>query len=181
MSTLKLKIKKTLLKRKVDGATVNGYIGRVITNGKMSFDDVVKEAGHNTTMHKAELRMAGELLLDSVSNAIKQGYIVDLGPLGTLYPAVTGTWKEKADDLSLTEMTPKVNYKPSDDIEGAVKGATLAWTTEKETDENTVKDDANTTANTSTSSSGSGSASSSASSSGASPSASSSGGGEIGG
>lgn len=159
MSSLKLKVKKALMKRKIDGNLVEGYYGRVITNGKMSFEDVVKEAGHNTTMHKAELRMAGELLLDSVSDAIKQGYIVDLGPLGTLYPAVTGTWKENADDLSLADMTPKVNYKPSDDIEAAVKGATLAWTSEKETDDNTVKDDAGTTTDTtSTSSSASSSA-----------------------
>lgn len=162
---LKLKVKKTLLRRNVNGVSVSGYYGRVITNGKRSFDDVVKEAGHNTTMHKAELRMAGELLLDSISESIKQGYIVDLGPLGTLYPAVTGSWKEKADDLSLADMKPKVNYKPSDDIAAAVQGATLAWTTEKETDENTVKED---DANASASSTGtaSGSASSSASSSG---------------
>lgn len=145
---LKLKVKRTLLKRKVDGAMVPGYYGRVITNGKMSFDDIVKDAGRNTTMHKAEMKMCGELLLDSIAEGIKNGYIIDLGPLGTLYPAVNGTWKQNADDLSLSDMKPKVNYKPSDDIAGAVRGASLAWTTEAATDENTVSDDEQPTDNT---------------------------------
>ena len=137
---MKLKIKKTVLKRKVDGATVTGYYGRVVSNGKKSFDDIVADAGRNTTMHKAEMKLAGELLLDAIGDGVKNGYIVDLGPLGTLYPAVNGTWKQDADDLSLAEMKPKVNYKPSDDIAGAVRGASLAWTQEAATDDNTVND-----------------------------------------
>ena len=142
--SLKLKVKKTLLKRKLDGVMVPGYYGRVITNGKKLFDDIVADAGRNTTMHKAELKLAGELLLDSIAEGIKNGYIVDLGPLGTLYPAVSGTWKQDPKELLLSEMKPKVNYKPSDDIAGAVRGASLAWTTEAETDDNTVTDPDNT-------------------------------------
>lgn len=60
--------------------------------------------------------MAAGVLLDGVCEKLKQGYIVDLGPLGTLYPAVTGKWEEDPDSLSLSDMTPKVNYKGSDDI-----------------------------------------------------------------
>ncbi|MBQ8712995.1 MAG: hypothetical protein IJ551_09310 [Prevotella sp.] len=142
---LKLKVKKTLLKRKVDGATLSGYYGRVITSGKKSFADIVADAGRNTTMHKAELKMAGDLLLDSIAEGIKSGYIIDLGPLGTLYPAVSGTWKQNPDDLSLSELKPKVNYKPSDDIAGAVRGASLAWTTEEATKDNTVDEDTDQT------------------------------------
>ena len=41
-------------------------------------------------------------------------------------------------------MFEKVNYKAGADIEAAVKGASLSWTTEAETDENTVTDDDNT-------------------------------------
>ena len=41
---LKLKIKKTLLKRKVEGVTKEGYYGRVITNGTKSFEDIVEQA-----------------------------------------------------------------------------------------------------------------------------------------
>ena len=33
MANLKLRIKKTILKKKLDGVTVTGYYGRVLTNG----------------------------------------------------------------------------------------------------------------------------------------------------
>ena len=72
---------------------------------------------------------------------IKQGYIVDLGVLGKLYPAVNGRWDTDAENLSLQDMKPKVNYKAGDDIAAAIRGAQLSWTTEAETDENTVTDD----------------------------------------
>ena len=64
--------------------------------------------------------------------------------IGKLYPAVNGRWDENADNLQLSDMKPKVNYKPGADIEAAVKGASLSWTTEAETDQNTVSDDDNT-------------------------------------
>jgi len=84
------------------------------------------------------------MMIDGIADSIKQGYIVDLGVLGKLYPAVNGKWDENADNLQLADMKPKVNYKAGDDIAAAVKGATLQWTNEAETDQNTVSDDDNT-------------------------------------
>ena len=125
---------------------VSGFYGKVITNGKKSFDEIARASARNTTLHPKEAALAAELLLEGVCEEIKNGNIVDLGPLGTLYPAVSGKWEEDGDDLKLSEMTPKVNYKPSDDIDAAVKSASLSWATEKEesdgtetpTDENDV-------------------------------------------
>ena len=141
---LKLKIKKTLLKRKVEGVTKEGYYGRVITNGTKSFEDIVKSSTHGSTLDYREAKLACEMMIDGIADSIKQGYIVDLGVLGKLYPAVNGKWDENADNLQLSDMKPKVNYKAGDDIAAAVKGASLSWTTEAETDENTVSDDDNT-------------------------------------
>ena len=141
---LKLKIKKTLLKRKVDGVTKEGYYGRVITNGTKSFEDIVKSSTHGSTLDYREAKLACEMMIDGIADSIKQGYIVDLGVLGRLYPAVNGNWCENPDNLQLADMKPKVNYKAGDDIAAAVKGASLSWTTEAETDENTVSDDDNT-------------------------------------
>ena len=129
MATLKLKIKKALLKRKIDGELKEGYYGRVLTNGKMGFEEVLKESTHGSTLDYREAKLAAEMMLDGIAQRIKQGYIVDLGPLGALYPAVNGKWSEDPDELLLADMTPKVNYKPSDDIQGAVKSATLQWAT----------------------------------------------------
>ena len=140
---LKLKIKKTLLKRKVEGVTKEGYYGRVITNGTKSFEDIVKQSTHGSTLDYREAELACKMMIDGIADSIKQGYIVDLGVLGKLYPAVNGKWDENADNLQLSDMKPKVTYKAGDDIAAAVKGATLSWTTEAETDENTVSDDDN--------------------------------------
>ena len=132
MSELKLKVKKQLFKRKVDGVTKAGYIGKVTTSGKSSFDQIARDSAKNTTLHPKEASLAAELLLEGIVDKLKAGIIVDLGPLGTLYPGVTGKWEEDKDDLKLSDMTPKVNYKPSDDIAAAIKGASLSWATEKD-------------------------------------------------
>ncbi len=134
---MKLKIKKCGMVRKIDDVKVSGFYGKVITNGKKSFDEIARASARNTTLHPKEAALAAELLLEGVCEEIKNGNIVDLGPLGTLYPAVSGKWEEDGDDLKLSDMTPKVNYKPSDDIDAAVKSASLLWATEKKESDGT--------------------------------------------
>ena len=141
MGTLKLKIKKTKLKRKVNGVVTLGYYGRVISNGKKSYEQVALESCVNTTVHKAEMKVAAELFLDGISANLKNGIIVDLGPLGTLYPSVESNWHVDPDDCTLTEQKPKVSYRPSADIKSAISAAQVGWTTEEETDENSVPED----------------------------------------
>lgn len=141
MADLKLKVKKAKLIRKVNGEKKEGFYGRVITAGKAGFDEIARESAKNTTLHPKEASLAAELLLEGVCAKLKQGYIVDLGPLGTLYPSVTGKWEEDPDDLKLADMTPKVNYKASSDIESAIKGASLSWASEKDEKEGTETPD----------------------------------------
>ena len=156
-SNLKLKVKKAKMVRKIDGVKKEGFYGRVITNGTKTWEQIAEEASRNTTVHKAEMKVASELLLDAVTAQLKQGFIVDLGPIGKLYPAVTGKWDENADNLQLSDMKPKVNYKPGADIDAAIRGAQLSWTTEKETDQNTVSDSEQTDHDPTAPDSGSGS------------------------
>ena len=143
MASLKLKIKKVVFKRKIEGATVTGYVGRCITNGTATFEDILKQSCKGSTLDYREAELAAKMLIDGISENLKNGKIVDLGVLGKLYPAVNGKWDENADNLQLADMKPKVNYKAGDDIAAAVKGASLSWTTEAETDEKTVSDDDN--------------------------------------
>ena len=138
---LKLKVKKTLLKRKMEGVTVPGYYGRVITNGTKTFEDILKSSTHGSTLDYREAELAAKMMIDGIADAIKQGYIVDLGVLGKLYPAVNGTWETDPDLLKLSDMKPKVNYKAGDDIAAAIKGASLVWTTEAETEETAAPTD----------------------------------------
>ena len=135
---MKLKIKANKLTRTVEGVKKQGYYGRVITNGTKTFADIAKESARNTTLHPKEAELAANLLLDAITERIKDGFIIDLGPIGKLYPAVSSKWVEDAEDLSLSDMQPRVNYRPSDDIAGAVRGASLAWATEKDEQEGTA-------------------------------------------
>ena len=125
MPQLTLKVKKSGSRNPVSKKL--GFIARVLTNGTASFDDIIKDAGHNTTMHKAELRMAFELCLDSVTEMLKEGYIVDIGPLGKIYPSCTGGWYEKEEDMKLADVKPSLYFRPADDVQAAVKSAKLVW------------------------------------------------------
>ncbi len=125
MGQLKLRIKKANSKKPVTKEA--GFVARVLTNGTAEFDDIVKEAGHNTTMHKAELRMAFELCMDSVTEMLKQGYIVDLGPLGKIYPSCSSGWYEKEEDMNLSDVKPQLYYRAGEDVEAAIKSAKLVW------------------------------------------------------
>lgn len=121
----------TLKVRKVKGINPKtkqeGIVARVVSNGKSSFEDICELAGLNTTMNVAELEAAGKLILQAAARQLKNGYIVDLGPLGGIAPSVTGKWVEKSEDLVKGDLTTKVNYRPSDDITAAIQGAKLSW------------------------------------------------------
>ena len=143
MANLKLRIKKTVLKKKIEGVTVTGYYGRVLTNGTKGFEEIVKTSCKNTTLDYREAELACKMMIDGIVENLRNGFIVDLGVLGKLYPAVNGRWDTDAENLSLQDMKPKVNYKAGDDIAAAIRGAQLQWTTEAETDENTVDDPEN--------------------------------------
>ena len=133
MAQLKLKVKKAGGKNPVTKQM--GFVARVLTNGTADFDDIVKEAGHNTTMHKAELRMAFELCMDSVVDMLKQGFIVDLGPIGKLYPSCTSGWYEKEEDMKLEDVKPGLYYRAGEDVAGAVKAAKLVWAKKEDEEE----------------------------------------------
>jgi len=125
MAQLKLRIKKVGMKKHVTKEP--GFATRVLTNGTAEFDDIVKDAGRNTTMHKAELRMAFELCMDSVTEMLKQGYIVELGPLGKIYPSCSSGWYEKEEDMKLSDVKPQLYYRAGEEVEAAIKSAKLVW------------------------------------------------------
>ena len=60
---------------------------------------------------------------------------MNLGPLGKIRPVVSDRWVEKAEDLALSDLTPKLNYVPSDELKAAISGAKLGWTTEAGTED----------------------------------------------
>lgn len=63
-----------------------------------------------------------KMLIDGIAENLRNGFIVDLGVLGKLYPAVNGKWDTDAENLSLQDMKPKVNYKAGNNPPGELEG-----------------------------------------------------------
>ena len=130
MLKLTLKVKKIAFKN--PHTKQPGFVARVLTNGTESFDDICELAGLNTTYAQEEIVACAGLMLKAAARQLKNGKIIDLGPLGKLYPSVSGKWVEKEEDLSLNDLSLHTNYRPSDEVSEAIKGATLGWATTKD-------------------------------------------------
>jgi hypothetical protein len=87
---LKIKIKKCGMVRKIEGVKKSGFYGKVIANGKKSFEEILKASCKNTTLDFREAELACKMMIDGIAENLREGYIVDLGVIGTLYPAVNG-------------------------------------------------------------------------------------------
>ena len=132
MAKLTLKVKKIAFKHPVTKQP--GFVSRVLTNGTESFDDICEIAGMNTTYAQEEIVACAGLMLKAAARQLKNGKIIDLGPLGKLYPSVSGKWVEKEEDLQLSDLSLHTNYRPSEEVSEAIKGATLGWATAKDED-----------------------------------------------
>ena len=130
MAKLTLKCKKIAFKHPVTKKP--GFVARVLTNGTETFDDICEIAGMNTTYAQEEIVACAGLMLKAAARQLKNGKIIDLGPLGKLYPSVSGKWVEKEDDLALADLTPHTNYRPSQEIAEAIAGASIGWATAKD-------------------------------------------------
>ena len=154
MPKLNLKIKKVpLANPKTQEA---GYAPRLITNGTADFADIAKYACKGSTISAPEMEASSKLFCEAAAEQIKNGYIVDLGPLGKLYPSVTGKWEKNKEDLVKANLKAKVNYRAGNDIAAAIAGATLSWASEKDEAADNTTDPDNTDSDTGGSDSGSG-------------------------
>lgn len=137
MAQLKLKVKKTGGSNPV--TKQKGFVARVLTNGTADFDDIVEDAAEDTTFNQDEIRAAAGIFCRAAAKKLKQGYIVNLGPIGKLYPSCSSGWYEKAEDLKLENVKLGLYYHAGNDVEAAVKAAKLVWakaSDEEEEEEN---------------------------------------------
>ena len=136
----KMKLKVMRMKHVNPSTKAMGYCTRAVTNGRMGFDEIAERASSNTTVHQAEMRMSREICMETACEMLRQGYIVDLGPLGVLYPSCNSGWAERAEDLRLDRLRPSLYYRPSRKLQQEVGGATLQWVRGGKSDEESVGD-----------------------------------------
>ena len=117
-----------------------GYRTTVKSNGKADMDSLVLSASKNTTMHKAELRMAFELALDAIRESLAAGKIVELKGIGNIGFTCSGAWTETPEEQTAVEHKIGVSFFPSQEVHAAVATAKTSWTKDDEGDEPTSPD-----------------------------------------
>ena len=117
-----------------------GYRTTVKSNGKADMDSLVASASKNTTLHKAELRMAFELMLDAIKENLSAGNIVELKGIGNIGFSCSGAWTETPDEQTAVEHKIGVSFFPSQEVHAAVDSAKTSWTKDDSGDEPTSPD-----------------------------------------
>lgn len=144
MERLKLKVVKAGLKHPTTKKM--GTIARVKTNGTASFDYICNLAGKGSTLDPIEIEACAKAFCRDAAEQLKDGKIVDLGPLGKLYPSCNSTWVEDPDDLTLDVVKPSLYYHPAEEVAAAIRSAKLVWAKAKdEDDEETTPPEGGTT------------------------------------
>ena len=125
-----LKIKKV---QRVNPKTrEKGFSVQVITNGRISYETIAENMCKNTTLNPHEAKLAAGLFIDQVAECLRNGYIVELGEVGTLQPSCSSGWRATKDELTKDMVKPSLFYRPADEIASAIRGAKLAWTNEED-------------------------------------------------
>lgn len=117
-----------------------GYRTTVKSNGKADMDSLVAYASKNTTLHKAELRMAFELMLDAIKENLSAGNIVELKGIGNIGFSCSGAWTETPEEQTAVEHKIGVSFFPSQEVHAAVATAKTSWTKDGEGDEPSAPD-----------------------------------------
>ena len=112
-----------------------GYRTTVKSNGKADMDSLVASASKNTTLHKAELRMAFELMLDAIKENLSAGNIVELKGIGNIGFSCSGAWTETPEEQAAVEHKIGVSFFPSQEVHVAVATAKTSWTKDDAGDE----------------------------------------------
>ena len=133
-----------------------GFRTTVKSNGKADMDYLVASASKNTTMHKAELRMAFELMLDAIQETLSEGKSVELKGIGNIGFTCSGAWTQTAEEQMGVEHKIGVAFYPSSEVHAAVATAKTSWTKDNEGDEPTISGGGSSSAGGSTQTPGGG-------------------------
>ena len=117
----------------------HGYRTTVKANGRVGVDALVETASKNTTMHKAEVRLALELMIGTISDALKSGNTVTLPGVGTIGFSCNGAWTKTAEEQTAHDRKIGVAFYPSKNVLAAVAQAKTMWEGEELHVEETAK------------------------------------------
>ena len=107
-----------------------GYRTVVHDNGKADFESLLEDASKNTTLHKAELRLAFDLLLDTICENIKEGKRVELRGICQIGYSVSGAMTETPEEQTAVKHALGLTFRPGRELKEALESIPLIWSKE---------------------------------------------------
>lgn len=104
-----------------------GYRATVRSNGKNDMDALVELASKNTTMNKAEMRMAFDLMLDAIEQSLAEGKGVELRGIVTIGFTCNGPWTKTIAEQHSAQHRLGLSFHPGAVVRNALAKATFKW------------------------------------------------------
>lgn len=121
-----IKLKKLKVTNKLEKGLSEGYYFKAIKSGTKTLDDVLRLSCKDSKWDWHDAMEVFELTIESIIEYLKDGYSVDLGPLGRFKAtAQGGKMEENPDDLDPKDVKLSINYKISDTLKKAIAEAQI--------------------------------------------------------
>lgn len=120
---LKFNVKEVKVKLKGDAEVKTRYCARPVNAGNhLTAKDLEDEIVTMSTLTRGDIRNAMSCVAEVVERALRRGYSVDLGDLGTIKPVINSRYEERADKVSANSLkTPTIRFFPKKRMRDASK------------------------------------------------------------
>ncbi|MDR1221945.1 MAG: hypothetical protein LBL07_03580 [Tannerella sp.] len=108
----------------VAGGGAKKYYASIVIDGEVTVDDLVKEIEKFSALSEPDIRGVIVALENVIQNKLADSKMIRLEKLGTLYPTLHSTGKDREEDVdSRSIRSIWVNYRPGSRILSTMKDA----------------------------------------------------------
>jgi predicted histone-like DNA-binding protein len=98
------------------------YYPNPVYTGKMNHREIAREISKRTALSQTDALAAIEALTDVIPSFLQEGYIIQLGELGTFRLTMEGRGDEKMDKVTQKSIRSlRVNFKPRPELKYRLK------------------------------------------------------------
>ena len=108
----------------VAGGGVKKHYASIVLDGEATIDDLEKDIEKFSSLTEPDIRGVIIALENSIQTKLSEGKIVRLEKLGSLYPAISSTGVEKAEDVTSAIIKEAyINYRPGERLIKTLNGS----------------------------------------------------------
>lgn len=108
----------------VEGGGRRRYYARIVTDGEVTIDDIVKDIEKFSALSEPDIRGVIIALENVIQDKLADSKIIRLEKLGTLYPSLSSEGRDKEEDVDANCIKKVgVNYRPGPRILKAMQTA----------------------------------------------------------